>query len=169
LAQRKLLVVTGPNLDIYTEQAKTRRWIAEELIAEPRRKPGETHPRPYISDVTFLDGKIHTCGLSVFGGPVVVFDIEAKTPVRTYLEHEKRVWQIANIRPEVFASCSDDHTIKIWDARVAQSVSTLTDHIGRVSCLLRLNDTQLVSGSCPDDLNKATERARLEFWDMRTL
>lgn len=167
LAERKVLVVTGPNLDLYTQEPKSGNWLAEELIAETRSKSNKKQPRPFISDVTFLDGKIGTCALSVFGGSVVLFDLASKKLVRAYKEHKERVWQIANIRPEIFASCSDDKTIKIWDARMATSAHTIGGHVGRVSCLLRMSDMHLVSGSCPDDLYNTLERAILDFWDIR--
>ncbi len=175
LADRKVMVVTGPNLDIFTHNPKSHNWVkeglvGEELIAGKRAtRSAQKQPRPFISDVVFLDGKTNLCALAVFGGAVIVFDIPTKTPMRIYKEHEKRVWQVVNIRPDIFASSSDDRTIKIWDARLAQSVRTIGDHIGRVSTLLRMSDTLLISGSCPDDLKSARERARLEFWDIRML
>jgi WD40 repeat protein len=169
LAERKVMVVTGPNLDMYTYDPKTDVWLAEELLAETYTRPAKNQVRPFISDVTFLAGKSNLCALSVFGGAVVVLDISTKTPLRMYKEHEKRVWQVVNIRPNIFASSSDDRTIKIWDLRLNRSALTAKDHIGRVSSLLCLSDNLMVSGSCPDDLKSSQERARLEFWDIRML
>lgn len=78
LADRKVMVVTGPNLDMYTYDPKSCVWAAEELLAETRTGSAKKQVRPFISDVTFLAGKSNICALSVFGGAVIVLDVATK-------------------------------------------------------------------------------------------
>ena len=169
LTNAKLMVVTGARLDIWTKVTGQHLWKQNALITEARSKAVKAHQRPFISNVTPLDGKPGVYGLAVFGGAVTLMDLNTEKIARTYKEHTQRVWQVENIRPEIFASCSDDHTIKIWDARLAKSAVTLSGSIGRVSTLLRICDTVLISGSCTDDLRATSERAQLTVWDIRSL
>lgn len=165
LTDKKIMVVTGANLDICTLASD--RWMKKALITEPL-STGKGK-RPFISNVTPLDGKPGVYGIAVFGGSLKILDLNTQKIVRTYQEHVGRVWQVENIRPEIFASCSDDCTIKIWDARLAASATTMSGNIGRVSTLLRLSETLLISGSCPDNLRATLERAQLNFFDIRGL
>ncbi len=169
LTDRKIMVVTGATLDIVTHNPKTNRWTKSALIVEKRSKLIAAHQRPFISGVTALDGKPGVYGIAVFGGSVHMLDLNVQKVVTTYKEHTQRVWQVENIRPQIFASCSDDHTIKIWDARLSESALTIAGNIGRVSTLLRMSDVFLVSGACPDDLRTTSARAQLDIWDIRAL
>lgn len=165
LAPKKVMVVTGARLDIFEAANKT--WKQTALIKEEYSKDTPRHQRPFISCVTHLQNQLGIYGLAVFGGPVTLMNIVTQQPVKTYREHKKRVWTVENIKEHVIASCSDDHTIKIWDVRLAKSALTLSDNIGRVSTLLRLSEHTLISGACPDNLKETNERAQLTFWDIR--
>lgn len=167
LAKKKVLVVTGARFDIF--EVANKGWKKTALINEAYSKDTPRHQRPFISCVTGLQNQPGIYGLAVFGGPVRIMNVETQKQVRSYHEHKKRVWTVENIREQVIASCSDDHTIKIWDLRLAKSAITLSNNIGRVSTLLRLSDHSLVSGACPDDLKTAHEKARLTYWDIRKL
>jgi len=167
LAPKKVMVVTGARLDIF--EAAKNQWKQTALIKEEYSKDTPPHQRPFISCVTQLQNQPGNYGLAVFGGPVTIINIETQRIVKSYHEHKKRVWTVENIRENIIASCSDDHTIKIWDLRLAKSALTLDKNIGRVSTLLRMSEHSLISGSCPDDLNATSDRARLTFWDIRKL
>lgn len=170
LTDRKVMVVTGAHLDIL--EKKSSLWEKTALIKEEKTRGEE---RPFISSVNALQDLPGYYSLAVFGGSVVVIDINAQRVLRTYREHShspkesrsRRVWATENIRPNIFASCSDDYTIKLWDVRLARSCVTLSNNIGRVSTILKISDTTLVSGSCPDNLKTSKEKAQLTFWDIR--
>lgn len=169
LTERNLLVVTGAKLEIW--QAKEGDFFSWKktaaLITEVRTPKTKKLERPFISDVVHL-GQKNWYGLAIFGGTVKVMDVEAQKEVASYREHKDRVWTLASIKgANLFASCSDDHTIKLWDVRVNKSLATLTGNVGRVSTLLTLSENAFLSGSCPDDLQKTQERAQLTFWDIR--
>jgi len=74
-----------------------------------------------------------------------------------------------NLKPQILASSADDKTIKIWDIRMKRSAMTITGNPGRVSSLIRLSETILISGSCPDKVFKSKEKASITFWDIRKI
>jgi WD40 repeat protein len=74
-----------------------------------------------------------------------------------------------NLSPQILASSADDRTIKIWDVRQPSSTLTIAGNPGRVSSLLRLSETILISGSCPDDVFASEEKASITFWDIRKI
>lgn len=169
LTEKRLLVVTGAKLEIWETQDKLNAWKKTAALIKEVKKAGmKRHQRPFISDVVPFQGQKNWYGLAVFGGAVKVIDVEAQKEVASYKEHKDRVWTINDIvGANLFGSCSDDHTIKLWDVRVSKSLSTLTGNIGRVSTLLTLSDLSFLSGSCPDNLNNTKERAQITFWDLR--
>ncbi len=78
-----------------------------------------------------------------------------------------------NIRPSCFASCGDDGYIKIWDPRLGtRSIYTNLDNANekaRVSVLKLTKENELLSGSCPDNVKKAQDKAQFSFWELRKL
>ncbi len=175
--KRALLVITGCRLDMYTYDLQRRRWFHHHpLITEKER----IYPRPYLSAITPLRGNPGKYGLAVFDRSVRVIDIEsskitfsAEEHNPQHLELKDRVWTIENIRPHCFASCGDDGFIKLWDIRRApKSIFTIRDNEekpARVSILMQIDDNQLLSGSCPDDVRHTANKARFSFWDIRRL
>jgi len=109
-------------------------------------------------------------GLSIFDGHVRIYDITAKKTVWDAQEHQDRVWTIENITREVFASCADDGYIKLWDSRQRKSIFSVKDNekvASRVSVLLKIGESQFLSGSCPDDVHYSQNKAAFSFWDVR--
>ena len=169
LSASKALVVTGDKLDVWVRREKSRLWdCSDHLIAPQWEKNAQ---RPFISALVPLSHNPSTCfGLAIFDGSIACIDIESKKQFFKANEHKGRVWTVENISENVVASCGDDHTIKLWDIRAEQkSQKTLKENIGRVSTLLKLSESLIVSGSCPDDLKKSQARAELTFWDIRSL
>ncbi len=169
LSDSKALVVTGDKLDVWLRREKSRIWDRCDSLVAPEWK--KNAQRPFISALVPLSHNLSTCfGLAIFDGSIACIDIESKKQFFKANEHKGRVWTVENISENVLASCGDDHTIKLWDIRAEQkSQNTLQDNIGRVSTLLKLSQSLIVSGSCPDDLKKTPERAELSFWDIRSL
>lgn len=166
LENQDLLVVIGSNLEYWGMNGfqPVKSSLIQEETGEHRRLQ-----RPHISAITRLEGNSNHLASALFDGSVKVIDIPTKNLVRKYREHEDRVWSVINLTPESFASSADDRTIKIWDIRQERSVKTIIGGSGRVSSLLKISANEFISGSCPDDLRRTTERANISFWDIRTI
>jgi hypothetical protein len=166
LETRNLLVVIGSDLEYWDMQstAPKKQKLIQETAAQHR-----SQQRPHISAITRLDHNRALLASALFDGTVKITDIVARTLTRNYHEHVGRVWSVMNLSPHILASSADDKTIKIWDVRQSKSTRTIGGNPGRVSSLLRLSDTILISGSCPDNLSKDSEKASITFWDIRKI
>ncbi len=165
----KMIVVTGSQMDIWSQMDKER-VVTFPLIAEKRKEK----QRPHISAIMRLESTSELLACALFDTSVRVVNIETQKVVQTYREHnprnifgKDRVWSVIDLQPNILASSADDATIKIWDLRAKQSVATLGGNPGRVSSLLKINDQQFISGSCPDDIRNSEQKAQISFWDIR--
>ncbi len=174
--RKSILVITGCKLDMYAYNVKKHQWEHDQsLITEKER----IQPRPFISAITPLKNDPGKYGLAVFDRAVRVIDITTGQITFSAQEHNPnripyhdRVWTIENIIPHCFASCGDDGLIKLWDIRQAASLLTVkdrTDVPARVSVLMKIDENQLLSGSCPDNVKGAKNKAQFSFWDTRKL
>ncbi len=165
-----LLVVTGCCLDLWNRIPSTPIW--EKKASYIKEKPNRSQ-RPFISAITPLQDKFFQFGLAVVDGSIKVFDLETEKIIFESQEHRGRVWAIENIRPSCFASCGDDGYIKIWDPRLGtRSIYTNLDNANekaRVSVLKLTKENELLSGSCPDNVKKAQDKAQFSFWELRKL
>ena len=161
---RDLLVVIGSQLEVWNLHKKTP--VRTSLIEEDQ----STQKRPHISAITRLEGDSNMVAAAAFDGTVKIVDISAQTVLATWEAHVGRVWSVINLDRNTLASSADDAKIKIWDVRQFSSVATLSmQNPGRVSSLLRLDSTQFISASCPDDLRRTRQRASISFWDINKL
>lgn len=166
LENQHLLVVIGSILECW-QMNDAGVEHKENLIRGSDKTP--EGQRPHISAIKRLEHNPEIVGTALFDGSVRLFDLQSKKIVRVFQEHQKRVWAIENIAPQVLASCADDATIKLWDVRCPNSIVTIGENPGRVSSIMRLNSNILVSGSCPDDVFRSKDKARLSFWDIRNI
>lgn len=164
-----MIVVAGSTMNIWSQVDKEIPHTTP-LIAEKRK----AKQRPHISAIMRLESNRDLLACAIFDRSVRVVNIATQTVVQTYCEHnpkkipgKDRVWSVIELEPSCIASCADDATIKIWDLRQPKSVATLGGNPGRVSCLLKINDAQFISGSCPDDVFKSKQKAQISFWDIR--
>jgi len=165
LEKQHLLVVIGSDLEYWKMHSFHPK--KQSLIQESRHRAHRQ--RPHISAIKRLEHDRNQLASALFDGSVKLIDIIAQRLLRDYREHRGRVWSVENVRPQLFASSADDKTIKIWDVRQHQSVLSIGKNPGRVSSLLRLSDTSLISGSCPDDVMASQEKASMTFWDIRQI
>ena len=166
LENKNLLVVIGSDLEFWnmagTEPAKSG------MIQEnPNDRMGKQ--RPHISAIKRLSHDTNLLANALFDGSVRIVDIQAQNEIKKFKEHKGRVWSVVNLRPQIFASSADDKTIKIWDLRQTKSIHTIGGNPGRVSSLLPISEHILISGSCPDDVRKAKDKASITFWDTRSI
>jgi len=163
IEKRDLLVVIGSKLEFWNMQdpliPQKTNVIREEKTTEPSR--------PHIASIVQLANQPHLWANACFDAKVRVVDIYEQKIVRYLEEHQRRVWSVINVNQNNFASSADDRTVKIWDMREQNSVLTLSKHPGRASSLLKLEDNFFISGSCPDNLRRSPEKARITFWDLR--
>lgn len=165
LENKDLLVVIGSDLE-YWDMSCLKPTKTSLIQEEADRRRVQ---RPHISAITRLEENKNLLSAALFDGSVKVVDIAAQTLVRTYKEHQGRVWSMINLTPSLFASSADDRTINIWDIRQNYSVKSFVGGPGRVSSLLRISEEQFISGSCPDNVFESTEKASISFWDIRQL
>ena len=110
---------------------------------------------PSIRDeylVACMNGEVHLCNMNKPGGPIKVFK-----------GHLKRVFNVTFNEqvPNIFASGSDDLTIKIWDKESGAVLKTLSGHSHNVRAI-KFNPELpwlLVSGSWD---------ATIKLWDVRS-
>lgn len=166
LSAHAYLVVIGSDLEHWTltDASPDRASIIEENPADRKGKQ-----RPHISAIQRLEHDPNLLANALFDGSVRVADIAAQKQTLRFQGHQGRVWSAINLRPQVLASSADDGTIKLWDVRQTKPVRTIGKQPGRVSSLLRLSANLLISGSCPDDVHQAKEKASISFWDIRQL
>ena len=98
------------------------------------------------------NGDIHLCNMNKPGSPLKIFK-----------GHKKRAFNVSfnDQVPNVFASSSDDFTIKIWNKDTGEELRTLTGHSHNVRAI-KFNPELpwcLVSGSWD---------ATIKIWDVRT-
>ncbi len=164
-----IAVIHGTNLSVLSETGES--WEIATRLVQGARVPSGTQV-PFISSIfPMLDvsAVVSTVALSYFGGRTEVRDVERGRIIHSAHEHTGRVWQSLPFIPNCYASCADDQTIKIWDIRLPESVSTSDRHPGRVSALCFLSSSSFVAASCPDDLASTTERAAFYHYDLRAL
>ena len=85
---------------------------------------------------------------SYYSGDILIFDYIQKMLIDTYTGHMGPVRSVDfHISQPIFASGSDDKTIKILDLSSMWFSMTFRDHKGPVKALAQLLDQRLVSGS----------------------
>ncbi len=164
LSADSFICVIGARMDVWSDlDAKNPKTTP--LLAEKRTQK----QRPHISAIVRLESNRDLLACALFDGSVRVTNLEARTVVNTYNEHKNRVWSVIELTPQLIASSADDRTIKLWDLRQKKSIVTLTGSPGRVSALLKIDDHQFISGSCPDKVFESEEKASIAFWDTRKI
>lgn len=166
LENNNLLVVIGSDLEYWNMSS---RFPQKQNLIEETKKERRARQRPHISAITRLEHNRDMLSSALFDGSVKIVNIATQKLVHDYQEHIGRVWAVTNLQPQILASSADDKSIKIWDIRQRRSTMTITGNPGRVSSLLRLSETILISGSCPDKVFDSQEKASITFWDIRKI
>ncbi len=172
LDEDRILVVIGSNLELWNTSFNPRRRT---FIIQETEEQKRSRQRPHISSLAKLSSNPALLAAALFDGTVQIIDLHEGKAVKAYSEHIRRniqvnrVWKVIDLAPNIFASSADDAKIKIWDIRQRQSIHTLEGNPGRVSNLLKLDETAFVSASCPDNLRSSAEKASFAFWNLRML
>jgi len=168
LSESSVIMVTGGSVDVWNRGERDWRYGRNLLPEGSRYKDSNgKSQRAFISSLTPLKADPNQCGLACFDGSVKILNMTQGKATKEWKEHKDRVWSIENIDENTFASCGEDRTVKIWDARHSKSVRTIPDHVGQVTTMLSLNETTFVVGTCPDRAFKQRKGAELRFYDMR--
>ncbi len=167
LSDSSFITVIGSQMDVWTDIYK-KSCKGHSIVSENMqgRRDGQ---REHISSLARSSMNRDHMAYSVFDGSFRVVDITTAQILRDSKEHDGRVWSVIELYPHLFATGADDHAIKLWDLREKKSVITLPDNEGRVSSLLKVKDTQFISGSCPDKVFESEEKAAITFWDISKL
>lgn len=79
---------------------------------------------------------------------------EPTRPTSTYKAHSKWTNKVRfGSQPHIFASCSYDQTVKIWDSRCSFPMQNLHSQEEKVLDIQWLGDNQLVSGGSDSSLH----------------
>ncbi|HEU64285.1 MAG: hypothetical protein KR126chlam4_00407 [Candidatus Anoxychlamydiales bacterium] len=160
-----LIVVIGSTLEYWKKINNS--YFQKTSIIQETLEERKSKQRPHISSIVRLQKDQNILAASLFTGHVKLIDIDTQRVIKTFSEHEGRVWSVSNVNSYNFASSADDRTIKIWDVRQNSSVLTLSGNPGRVSSLMKLDEGIFISGSCPDKVFNSEEKASISFWDIR--
>ena len=167
LSRDTMIRVIGSRLELWSNIYDKSPNIAP-LINE-KKEYNQMRQRSFISAIVRLDSNRDLMPCALFDGSVRIVNIVSQTVLRVYKEHEKRVWSVIELQPNIVASSADDKTIKLWDLRAPSSILTIGGNPGRVSSLLKIDDNQFISGSCPDNVYESKEKASICFWDIRNV
>ena len=160
LSTQKVMAIVDSSLRIFKFGNKT--WSEDLLVSKEYFLKGREELRA-IFDVCSLRDNFNICAIPAFDGTITVLDLPTKTVLWTCEEHEDHVRKVVNISSDVFASCSDDETSKIWDVRCRKSVATVPGH---ASCIISPYENLLVSASYP---KKYFKEVQLNYLDIRKL
>lgn len=78
---------------------------------------------------------------------IKLLDITSIAPSTLFLEHKQKITALLKLSNSLFASGSEDQTVKIWDMNVPGSQMTLIGHTSRISCLEKINNETIISSS----------------------
>lgn len=148
LTEDRMLVVIAATLQVWKRDSEGKWGPEKTLIQEPPRKSIRIpRTRPHITSLACLDANSTQFGVGDFAGSVKIVDIEKGKIVKHWKEHRGKVWKVAPLRSNLFASGSEDRTIRLWDAREENSVQKLGPFPGEVTALLNLGGNQLIAGA----------------------
>ena len=101
------------------------------------------HSASVNSILQLTNGKI----ASVSGdGSIKIWNVENKLCEQTLSEHENMARDIIQVDDWIVSS-NEDNTIKMWNLGTGSCEKTFTGHRDCISCLIRLNDGRIASGS----------------------
>lgn len=133
-------------------------------IRNPKNNGGD----PKISSLEVLPSQNELLA-SCFDGTVRIFNCDTQKLSRRFYGHSGRVWNSISLSDDIFASCADDKTIKLWDSRLSKPcIWTSNKHNGRVSCLMDSKNTLLCS-TCHEVPKESEDKCCLVWRDIRKL
>lgn len=110
---------------------------------------------PVYTDVYALLTLPHDQILSAWEDSAIrMFDPASEKCLKTFEGHTGAVRSLVLISPTIFASGSDDKTVKLWDMtkkedpkKKDQSIKTFVGHTARVTALVKIDERTLLSAS----------------------
>lgn len=168
-----LLVVCGDALKLYAPPQRRRYWSFEDDVFRSPPKEGRSNGsrRAQISALTRLNDGLF--GMVDFWGYATLIDAKRLDQVARFKAHlptnsgDARAWSIRPLSEQIYATSGEDHAVCFWDVRESKPVMVFDEHPGRVSGLLRLSETCVVTTSCHKDPHRDPDQGVLTCWDMR--
>ena len=77
---------------------------------------------------------------------IKLLDISSIAPTSLFEEHKESINCLLSIHHNIFASASEDKTIKIWDMNIPQSKCTLIGHTSSITTMTKINNETIASG-----------------------
>lgn len=119
---------------------------------------------PVYTDVYALLTLPHDQILSAWEDSAIrIFDPASEKCLKTFNGHTGAVRSLVLISPTIFASGSDDKTVKLWDMtkkgdpkKKDQSLKTFTGHTAAVTALVKIDEHNLLSASLDGTIRRWT-------------
>jgi WD40 repeat protein len=123
--------------------------------------------RAFIQAMTPLQDQPGQFVLARLNGHVEVIDVEKKSYVNRWSEHNGRVWCALPLTPQVITSSCEDKTIRIWDVRKKQSVHMITSSVGPINAMMKWDDHTLMAATSPLEKTEESCGAQIRIYDVR--
>jgi len=121
-----------------------------------------------ISCLSYSTEKQNYLLSSDYEGIITLWDSEIGEAVSLYNEHEKRAWCVdyCTKNPTLFASCSDDSTVKIWNENVPYSTLTIDSRANICSVAFNpYNEYEIAFGSADHNIYYYDIRNAKRVWE----
>jgi WD40 repeat protein len=151
----KLFVVVACTVNVWEKQMGV--WENTDTLYKSSRKDNRQMSntqgkmiwqKPFISSMEKRPENENQYALTMLTGRFSLLDVASKKIVRTWEEHSQAIWSGAFINSNLFATGSEDRTIKLWDLRQPKSLHTFGGHPGRVTAVTAIGN-QIFAGACP--------------------
>lgn len=81
--------------------------------------------------------------------------------------HEESVFDVCRVSNDVFATCSKDTYVKIWDQRTKNVIQAFYSDDGLVYSVCSLQKDKIIASTSGKSLNRGPHQGKVVIWDFR--